>query len=55
MIKDYCVEFKNRQTNKYTVLYHSDSIEDCGKWIAENYGDKPLKYGEEIIIYARFC
>ena len=54
MIMDYCVEKRNRTTNKFTVLYSSDSITDCAKWLAEN-NTGSLEYGEEYIITARFC
>ena len=54
MIKDYCVEKKNRTTLEVNVLYVGDSVVDCAKWLSEN-NNGILDYGEEYVITARFC
>ena len=52
MIKDYCVEKRNRTTLVSVVLYAAGSVADCAKWLSEN--GEPLEYGEEYIVTARF-
>lgn len=52
MIKDYCVEKRNRTTFVGVVLYAAGSVADCAKWLSEN--GETLEYGEEYIITARF-